>query len=104
MIIFLPPLLNMLFQKKNYFYNDGTKYTNIVLISDYNEIPDEHFIAANNSCKTLTLGRLDNKRTRCYDSCLYFDTTYLIMTTLGIELYEDCTPNFMFNTPRYPDA
>ena len=24
--------------EKNYFYNDGTKYTNIVLISDYNKI------------------------------------------------------------------
>ncbi|MCI8409698.1 MAG: hypothetical protein HFJ09_10605 [Lachnospiraceae bacterium] len=101
---FLTSTFKHIISEKNYFYNDGTKYTNIVLISDYNEIPDEYFIAANNSCKTLTLGRLDNKRTRCYDSCLYFDITYLIMTTLGIELYEDCTPNFIFNPPRYPDA
>lgn len=39
---------------KDLFYY-GTKYTNIVLISDYNKIPNEYFIAANNSCKTLTL-------------------------------------------------
>lgn len=101
---FLTSLLNNVISEKNYFFNDGSKYTNIVLISDYNQIPDEYFIAANNSCKMLTLGRLDNKRTQSYDSCLYFDITYLIMTVLDIPLHEDCTSNFIFDDPRYLDA
>lgn len=101
---FLSQTFENVISEKNYFFNDGTKYTNIVLISDYNEIPDKYFVKANNSCKTIILGRLDNKRTRCYDSCLYFDITYLIMTTLNIPLHEDCEGTFIFDKPRYPDA
>lgn len=76
----LTSIFKRVISEKNYFYNDATKYTNIVLISDYNKIPDEYMREVNNSCKTLTLGRLDNKRTQCYDDCLYFDITYLVMT------------------------
>ena len=101
---FLSQTMERIISEKNYFFNDVTKYTNIILISDYNQLPDEVYIQVNNSCKMLTLGRLDNKRTQCYDDCLYFDITYAIMTTLNIPLYEDCTPNFIFNTPRYPNA
>lgn len=101
---FLSKTFKNVISEKNYYFNDGTKYTNIVLISDYNEIPDKYFVEANNSCKSITLGRLDNKRTKCYDSCLYFDITYLIMTTLNIPLYEDCEGPFIFDKPRYPDA
>lgn len=101
---FLSSTFKNVITEKNYFYNDATKYTNIVLISDYNQIPDDYFIFANNSCKTLTLGRLDNTRTQCYNHCLYFDITYLIMTTLDIKLHEECTSDFIFNTPRYPNT
>lgn len=89
--------------EKNYFFNDGTKYTNIVLISDYNQIPDEVFVKVNNSCKHIILGRLDNMRTQTYDKCIYFDVTYLIMTVLGIPLEEETTGDFLFKSPRYMD-
>lgn len=100
----LSSIFNHVISEKNYFYNDGTKYTNIVLISDYNTISDQSYIKVNNSCKSLILGRLDNKRTQCFDSCTYFDISYLIMTSLDIPLHEECKPNFIFKDPRYPDA
>ena len=101
---FLTQTIERIISEKNYFFNDATKYTNIILISDYNQIPDKDYIQVNNSCKMLTLGRRDNKRTQCYDDCLYFDITYAIMTILDIPLYEECSPNFIFNTPRFPNA
>nr|WP_278679256.1 hypothetical protein [Clostridium paraputrificum] len=84
--------------EQNYNINNTTKFTNLVLISDRNKIDDSIFIGLKESCKKVILGRLDNKRTTCYDDCKWFDVQYLIMICLGIDIYEECTGNnFIFN-------
>lgn len=101
---FLSNTLKNVISEKNYFFNDYAKYTNIVFVSDYNQISDDIFLTAEKSSKSLISGRLDNKRTQTYDGSTYFDISYLIMTTLNIPLHEDCTSDFVFNSPRYPGA
>lgn len=83
-------------REMNYFINPGAMYTNIVFISDRNRLQDDIFIDYEMSCKKIILGRLDNKRTTCFDECTWFDVQILIMTTLGIELYEECNGDFIF--------
>ena len=80
----------------NYNINDVAKYTNIVFVSDRNDIDDEIFINAEKSCKKVILGRLDNKRTTCYSACTWFDVEFVIMRSLSINYQEECEENFIF--------
>lgn len=83
--------------EQNYNINNTAKFTNLVLISDRNKIDDSIFIDLKKSCKKVILGRLDNKRTTCYDDCKWFDIQYLIMTSLEIDICEECTDDkFIF--------
>ena len=97
---YLQKLLTRFLRSKNCCFN------NIIFISDRNNIPDEIFKTAESSCKSIILVRLDNKRTTCYNACTWFDIEALIMTCIGIELYEECEDNFIFNIEdgRYPGA
>lgn len=103
---FLQQLLIGYLSSKNCFIDIGSKFNNIIFISDRNNIPDEIFKTAEASCKKMILGRLDNKRTTCYDACTWFDIELLIMSCIGIELYEECEDNFIFNVEdgKYPGA
>lgn len=98
-------LLSELFKayliEENYNINNTAKFTNLILVSDRNKIDDSIFIDLKESCKKVILGRLDNKRTTCYDDCKWFDVQYLIMTCLGIKIHEECTGNFIFESGRY---
>ena len=82
--------------EKNYYIDCSAKLNNIVWISDRNSISHEVFQQAEKSCKKIILGRLDNKRTTCYDACTWFDIQLVIMACLGIEGYEECEDNFLF--------
>lgn len=82
--------------EKNYNIDCSAKFNNIVWVSDRNNIPHEVFQHAEKSCKKIILGRLDNKRTTCYDVCTWFDVQLVIMACLGIEVYEECEDNFIF--------
>lgn len=83
--------------EQNYNINNTAKFTNLLLISDRNKIDDSIFIDLKKSCKKVILGRLDNKRTTCYDDCKWFDIQYLIMTSLEIDICEECTDDkFIF--------
>ncbi|WP_373228920.1 hypothetical protein [Cohnella sp.] len=90
----------------NYNISPGAKFTKIVWISDRNKLDDEIFIKAESSCKKILLGRLDNKLTTCYDKCTWFDIQLLIMKSLGIEYYEECTEDYIFKIEdaRYEGA
>lgn len=94
-------ILNELIQgyliEGNYNINIPAKYTKIIWISDRNNIKDRVFIEAENSCKKLILGRLDNKRTTCYDKCTWFDLELVIMSCLEIDYTEECVDDFIFN-------
>jgi hypothetical protein len=98
--------LNGYLSEENYFVNQSTKFTNIIFVSDRNSIPDETFKKSEASCKKMILGRLDNKRTTCYDLCTWFDVQLLIINSLGIEAYEECVDNFIFKVEdgRYNGA
>lgn len=82
--------------QKNYYIDPSTKFSNIIWISDRNNISHEIFQQAEQSCKKIILGRLDNKRTTCYDVCTWFDVQLVIMTCLGIELHEESKDDFIF--------
>jgi len=103
---YLQKLLTRFLRSKNCCLDIGSKFNNIIFISDRNNIPDEIFKTAESSCKSIILVRLDNKRTTCYNACTWFDIEALIMTCIGIELYEECEDNFIFNIEdgRYTGA
>ncbi len=94
--LLLQKLMNGYLQERNYYVDKGATFTNIVFVSDRNNVPDAIFQHAEASCKKVILGRLDNKRTTYYDACTWFDVELLIMSCLDIEIYEECEDNFIF--------
>lgn len=93
-------LMEILFKglliERNYNIDCTAKFKNIILVSDRNRLSDDIFIEIKKSYKKIILGRLDNKRTTCYDECTWFDLQLVILKCLGIEYYEDCCDNFIF--------
>lgn len=83
--------------ERNHVLFSSSKFDNIILISDRNNIPKEFFEEVEQSIKKIYLGRLDNKRTTAYPEFIWFDIQYLICEILGIDLTEEATPNLIFN-------
>lgn len=104
--MFLETLINVVIKEKNCILEETTKYNNIIFVSDRNRIGDDVFIKANKSHKRLYLGRLDNKRTTCFDECKWFDVQSLIIQCLDIKPTEEYKDNFIFtlDEARYPNA
>lgn len=90
----------------NYNIDPSGKFNDIVFISDRNNIADDTFIKSTKSHKQIILGRLDNKRTSNYDKITWFDIQLIIMKCLGIEPFEECVEDFIFDVKdgRYPGA
>ena len=82
--------------ERNYVLVPSSKFDNIILISDKNDISMEFFEEVEQSVKQIYLGRLDNKRTAAYPNFTWFDIQYLFCGILGIELWEEVKPNFIF--------
>ena len=76
------------------------RFRNIVFISDRNSIDNEIFEKSSKTIKNVILGRLDSYRTTSCNKLIYFDIQYLIMTSLGIDIKEIATEDFIF----YPNA
>lgn len=94
--VLLEKLFSGLLIERNYNIDCSAKFKNLVLVSDRNKISDDIFKEAKKTYKKVILGRLDNKRTICYDECAWFDLQLLIMKCLDIEYYEECNENFVF--------
>lgn len=96
---YLANFKNILYQytlERNYVLVPSSKFDNIILISDKNGISMDFFEEVEQSVKQIYLGRLDNKRTAAYPKFTWFDIQYLFCGILGIELWEEAKPNFIF--------
>lgn len=82
--------------ERNYVLVPSSKFDNIVLISDRNGIPMEFFEEINQSVKNVYLGRLDNHQTTTYPDFTWFDIQTLFFELLGIELFEEVRPDFIY--------
>lgn len=82
--------------ERNYVLVPSSKFDNIILISDKNDISMDFFEEVEQSVKQIYLGRLDNKRTAAYPKFTWFDIQHLFCGILGIELWEEAKPNFIF--------
>ncbi|WP_156575171.1 hypothetical protein [Bacillus luti] len=82
--------------ERNYVLVPSSKFDNIILISDRNNISMDFFGEIEQSVKQIYLGRLDKHRTTAYPSFTWFDIQILFMRILGIELWEEAKPNFIF--------
>lgn len=102
----LEAVLEVLLSEVNYNISPTSKYSKIIWVSDRNNMPDDLFIHAEQISKKIFLGRLDNKRTTCFDQCTYFDIQLLIMTCLDIPHHEECVDKFIFSVEdgKYPGA
>lgn len=82
--------------ERNYVLVPSSKFDNIILISDRNHIPMDFFEEIDQSVKNVYLGRLDNHRTTTYPNFTWFDIQTLFFELLGIELFEEARPDFIF--------
>ncbi|MGG2113413.1 hypothetical protein ABFY60_23540 [Lysinibacillus pakistanensis] len=82
--------------ERNYVLVPSSKFDNIILISDKNGIPLDFFEEIEQSVKKVYMGRLDEHRTTAYPNFTWFDIQYLLLQILGIELWEEAKPDFIF--------
>lgn len=86
--------------ERNYVLVPSSKFDNIVLISDRNHIPMGFFEEIDQSVKNVYLGRLDNHRTTTYPNFTWFDIQLLFLNILGINLYEEAEPHFIYEVNK----
>ncbi|MGE7122215.1 hypothetical protein ACQKIC_18640 [Peribacillus sp. NPDC046944] len=83
--------------ERNHVLFPSSRFDNIILLSDRNDIPQKFFENIEQSVKEVYLGRLDNNRTTAYPNFIWFDIQYLICIILEIDLTEDAYPNLIFD-------
>jgi len=94
---FIENLLQQYLYEMNYTLNVHSKFTQIVLISDRNDINQQILVQAERSAKKVYLGRLDNHRTTSCRLNMWFDIQLLFMGLLDIQPWEEVQDNFIYD-------
>lgn len=94
---FLENILQNYLYEMNYSLNSASKFTQIILISDRNNIDQKIIEQAEASSKKIYLGRLDNYRTTSYGQSTWFDIQLLLMTLLDIQPWEEVKSNYIYH-------